>query len=370
MKIDIITFHDTANNGATLQCCALSRYLEKHGAYVEVIDYMPLYVCKRKRIFKSIEPEKGVKHTLRTIKNNIITAAYSSRIKKRNRRFDEFIHNNIRLTRRYENEKDLFQDPPEADLYICGSDQIWNPVLTGGELDNSFFLRFAKGRKSSYGVSVGEVDVGEYKDEYLKLTADLDAISVRERSSARELSKVLGKTVEVVADCTLLLDETDYSLMERSDIKIDEPYLLLYNIQHSLTTIAIARREAEKRGLIIVDISPKPFKRVTGAIHLFDIGPAEFLSLFRGASFVVTNSFHGCTFSVIYKKQFVTVPHTVRFARMVDLMETLDIRDRIAYDSAYEVSGEIDYKRVYDNLNDFRADSYAYIDSILVSVDQ
>ncbi|MBR5336715.1 MAG: polysaccharide pyruvyl transferase family protein [Lachnospiraceae bacterium] len=365
MKISIITFHDVKNFGATLQCCAMSKHLDKYGADVEVIDYQPKYLKQRKSIFKEIETGKGIRKTLGCIKHNIKLLTYYGRLKRKEKRYDEFIHDNLRLTHRYESVSQLYDDPPWADLYICGSDQIWNPVLTGGKPDKAYFLGFVEGIKVSYGVSLGEVDITEYVDVFRDMTNDFKALSVREKTSAEELADALGKNVEVVLDCTLLLEENDYSPMESRECKIDEPYLLLYNIQHSLITIDIAKREAERRNLIIVDISPKPFKKVDGARHLLDIGPGEFLSLFKGASFVVTNSFHGCTFSIIYKKQFIAVPHTVRYTRMVDLMESLGLKDRIAYDNDHEICGEIVFDEVYELLGDMRNRSYRYIDSAI-----
>ena len=367
MKIDIITFHNTSNFGATLQCCAMSRYLQQLGHEVEIINYLPQYVLKKKSVFKYF---KRPKTAAQLVKSTIVGTAYAMRAAKiigKDRKYENFISKNLKLTKPYHTFEELLQNPPTADLYLCGSDQIWNSVLTGGQLDEAFFLEFAKGRKVSYGVSLGELDVEANKEKLRDMTLDFEALSVRERTSSYVLSEVLERPVEQVLDCTLLLEKQDYSTMESELQSTKKPYLLLYNIHQSVTTTGIAKEEAKKRNLQIIDISPNPLVKINGTDHLVNIGPAEFLSLFRHASYVVTNSFHGTVFSVIYEKPFVTVPHSVRSSRMTELMEALQIKDRLAYEYGYEDPGEIDYVAVKHRLDELRAQSFRYIDRCLSS---
>lgn len=365
MKIDIITFHNTSNFGATLQCCALSHYLTMMGCDVEVVNYLPDYVLKKKSVFKRFVKVKTPKQAVHSAVMGTAYALHAAELLGKDRKYELFIDNNLKLTRPYHTFQELANDPPQADLFICGSDQIWNAVLTGGKLDEAFFLRFTRGRKAAYGVSIGELDVKANKNELLLMTEDFERISVRETSTALELTETLGRQVEQVLDCTLLVDKDVYARMGGSADINSEPYLLLYNISESHTSVSIAKREADKRGLKIIDISPNPLIKVNGAKHLINIGPKEFLLLFQHASYVVTNSFHGTAFSVIFEKQFITVPHRVRSTRVMDLLDALQLKNRIAYEYGYEESDIINYAEVRERLAALRSHSYEYLDQLL-----
>lgn len=366
MRIEIISFHDTFNYGATLQCCALNYYLNANKHNVEVINYIPKYIQNKKSAFKefnSIKNRHGLSGKIKAFLRAIYYYAHKNTIKRRDLRYRTFLNRNILLTDYVSNFSDL-DDFKGTDLYICGSDQIWNPVLTGGDFDKAFFLEFAKGRKVAYGVSTGEADLASYREELKKLTSDFEYISVREKKTAEELSSILNRNVEVVLDPTLLLNAQDYAGME---IPVDEaePYLLFYNVSPAPLATKTALKIANEKGLRIIDISPSPFVRVPGAKKVDDIGPGEFLSYVKNAECVVTNSFHGTVFSIIYKKSFYSIPHKKRSGRVVDLLELTGLSDRLikGIDSvSYE---PLDYLSAYDSLNAARRDSYNYLQKCL-----
>ena len=364
MRIAIITFHNTSNFGATLQCYALFSFLKKMGHEVEVINYMPVYVREKKGAGRELRKINKSNNKAKAVVKGLALLLHTKDIGRKNDRFDSFIRKNLNLSAIYPDYTTLTKNTPNVDLYICGSDQIWNSELTGGNFDKAFFLSFAKGSKASYAASFGELNIEEHKQELASLTQDFIGISVREKSTAKRLSTVLDRQVVTSLDCTLLLDKDQYYKVEEAVEGLCKPFLLLYNIQNSSISSMLAKKIAEEKKLDIVDISSNPFEKIPNTRKLNDIGPGEFLYLFHNASYVVTNSFHGTAFSIIYGKQFVTVPHSKRAARVVDLLEILGLKSRIALESGFVYSSTIDYCAVYDRLLAAREQSISYLRAI------
>lgn len=366
MKICVITFHDTLNFGASLQCTALAHYLNSSGHDASIVNYLPEYVLDKKSGFKEIKNIGKSSNKVKALVKGLAYLSKSGNIKEKNRNYESFLSSNIQRTKAYHTLDDLMKDPPEADLYICGSDQIWNPALTGGKLDPAFFLKFAKGRKAAYGASVGELDIAGNAEELKELTGDFMRISVREKSVAPDMAKAVGKDVSVVLDCTLLLDKDEYIKMESTWPETQKPYVLIYNVQNSVESVRIAQKIASEKGLDIIDISPNPFAKVKGVRKLMNIGPGEFLRLFHGAEYVVTNSFHGTVFSIIYEKNFWALGHSKRAGRTFDLLESLGLLDRFIKESSEITDYAVNYSIVKDLLEKRRKESTDYIASLLV----
>ena len=365
MRIDVITFHNTLNFGASLQCAALSRYLSSAGDEVEVIDYLPNYVMDKKSSLKELKKARGVRGFVKGVA--YLSTFYS--IKAKDEKIGEFLDENVTMTRAYHGFEELRSDPPKADVYVCGSDQVWNPNLTGNAFDESFFLRFVNhdAKKVAYGVSVGELRIENVSDELKIITEDFDHISVRESSACKQLSSVLEKNVSVVLDPTLLLEKTEYAAMERPCKVTYGKYLLLYTVQNSDTAVKIAKRIASEKGLDLIDISPNPFQRIPSAKKILNIGPGEYLTLFKNAEYVVTNSFHGTVFSIVYEKDFNSVLHATRGERIRDLLRSVDLSDRIMINSDEINASEIEYGRVKKQLSALRENSNRFIQESILS---
>ena len=365
MRISIVTFHNTSNFGATLQCTALSEYLKNKGHEVEIVNYLPEYVRNKKSISKELKNIPNSKNKVKAIVKGLAYLSYSGAVKRRDLCFEKFIEENLNLTQPYYDRKQVMDNPPQADVYICGSDQIWNPALTGNCFDEIFFLKYAIGRKSAYGASLGELDIESHDSELRILTEGFKGVSVREKSVAARLSKAIQRNVDVVLDCTLLLSKDSYSKLEHTVEVMRKPYILLYNVQNSELSVSIAERIAKENNLTILDISPNPFSKINGAVKRIDIGPAEFLNLIRNARYVVTNSFHGTVFSIIYEKEFYSVAHSKRSGRVVDLLETLHLTNRLISNIEDIDCSPINYADVNRLLNENRKHSFDYIESIL-----
>ena len=365
MKISIITFHNTSNFGATLQCTALSRYLESIGNEVFVIDYLPQYILNKKSVLKEFKKIGSSRNKLKAFAKGFAYLSHYSELRRRDMAFETFIHKNLRLTSTYHTFKELYDNPPEADFFICGSDQIWNPALTGNSLDDAFFLAFTNKEKASYGASVGELNIEQYGNELKAKVRDFKGVSVRESSVAEKFTEILDQDVKTVLDCTLLLKGQDYSTLEKEVALGDKPYLLFYDMQRSKASEKVARQIAKQHGLSIIDISPSPFISLKGSEKRIDIGPGEFLYLVKNSSYIVTNSFHGTVFSILYHKTFLAFLHSTRSERVVDLLNELDLNDRIVDSTVIVPQKEIDYLSVDEKLDYKRQQSYGYLRRIL-----
>lgn len=361
MKIATITFHDTFNFGATLQCVALSKYLSSKGHSVLVIHYLPDYVLQKKspfRAFSDIHKQNGAKRKFQYLFPAVYYFTHFFSFRRRDKRYHAFLSQHINLTEPASDFEHI--KPLDADLYLCGSDQIWNPALTGGSFDKAFFLAFTNGRKAAYGISTGEADLFALSSSLRELTLEFSHISVREEKTADAFKQILNREIEVVLDPALLLDQDDYREMEKA-IPVKGPYVLIYNVSRAPAANAIASRIAAEKGLKIIDISPSPFVLVPGAKKIDDIGPGEFLSYMKNAAFIVTNSFHGTVFSILYQKCFFSVPNGRRSGRIVALLQMLGLKDRFTRYPALVSYEAIRYDEVYEKLNLARKNSYEYL---------
>ena len=307
MKIGIITFHWATNYGAVLQAYALQTFLIKLGHDVKIIDYMPRSYGKSfVKCFVGKRPWLIKKKLIEYFKEQP---------------FIKFRKKYLNLTVRYNSLQELKMNPPECDVYICGSDQIWNPSFTiagEGQTTTSYFLDFGneKTKRIAYAVSFG---CAEYNEEIKSIVAPLvdrfNAISVREKTG-REIVRGMGfDNVQLMPDPTLLLTAEDYDAIAGQPAKIEGLFNFSYII-HS-RQLVIRTIEAYFRNQLPEQIvSTRDLK-----YSMVDL--PQWVSLIKAAKSVLTNSFHGVVFSIIYKKQFITVPVEGSLAGMNDRIFTL-----------------------------------------------
>ncbi len=193
MKVALLTFQCALSYGAVFQASALCRHLIRAGHDVELVDYRPRELLRpwdwRTARFFGLHPDTVAKGLLR-------------------HRFDSFVSRHLPLSPRvYRSFEELKKAPPEADAYICGSDQIWNPDIFGGRLNPAYFLDFAPigKRRIAYAASLGTDTLREeYHPELKRLLTKLDFLSCREAGSAEFLASVSERDVRAVLDPTLL----------------------------------------------------------------------------------------------------------------------------------------------------------------------
>ena len=208
-------------------------------------------------------------------------------------------------------EEDL--EKLDIDFWICGSDQIWNTEITRG-FNKGFFLDFkTDGKKISYAVSMGIPELSkENEEDFKRCINQLDNISVREEILIKYTEKFTNKNVTKTLDPTLLLDEKDYDDMILEN-KYGE-YILIYALGPDERLTQIARKIEKEKNVKIIELNDKR-KENYFCEQVSDGGPKEFLTLIKNAKAIITNSFHGTIFSIIFKKEFYTITRLNRNSR-------------------------------------------------------
>lgn len=363
MKICTITCHDVYNVGASLQAYALQTYLRSRGHDVRIIDYKPDYLSQHYRLDIVGNP----KYDKPFLRQAYLLVKLPGRLRMlpRKRAFDDFTAHYLTLTRRYTSNEELSADPPEADVYIAGSDQIWNPLFPNGR-DPAFYLDFVQhGVRASYAASFA-VDAfpQELRDVTGQCMRRLDRISVREASGLSILETLGVRNAETVLDPVFLLDRAHWKSMARLPAEAEKPYLLVYDFDNSPAVRALAERIAWERKLEIYSVFDLPYARRCFA----HIGPQEFLGLVEHASFVLSNSFHATAFSVIFQREFAVVERVEKInTRMRDFTALLGVPERmLCGDEAVPL--DIDWNDIHRRLEAEIAGSKAYLESVLGSV--
>ena len=356
MNIKTITCHDVYNAGASLQAYALSAYLRQQGHHVQIIDYKPDYLSRH----FSLTTVGNEKFNRPLIREAYLLAKLPERLRAkyslRKRRYDAFRTEFLPLTCRYNSVDALRANPPQADIYFAGSDQIWNTMFPNGK-DPAFYLDFApKGSiKASYAASFATEDVlDDWKPQMKDWLHALDYISVRESSGVR-IAQDLGIIGAVqVLDPVFLLDASTWRNMASE--RPSYPYLLVYDFDGNKQIEQEAKRLAAQHKLKIVTLQKLPYADRC----IRDAGPREFLSLVDGASFVLSNSFHATAFSLIFQRPFMVYDRCENInTRMRDLMVTAGLSHRSSADAP------IDWTTVQMRLDKEITASKAYIDSVL-----
>lgn len=326
MKAGLLTFYHLHHYGAILQAAATQRALASLGWDCETIDY---FVGQDIRILKPpTSPGRAASDAYNTL--------HYPALKRRWQRFEDFSKAHLRLTeRRYESWEALRAAELPYDLLVSGSDQIWNPtIFPDGCFDPVFFGTFSPLRKISYAPSFGVARLPDgMEGELREYLTGFSHLSVRERSGQEIVRDAGGREAEVVLDPTLLLAAEEWSALA-AERTVREDYILCYCISRSEALEPYIRRLAEETGLPVVQLCGTRRKLHPKARMILDAGPAEFLSLFRSAAYVCTNSFHGTVFSVQFQRPFFTAvaPAELREperSRTFSLLSRLGLTDRV-----------------------------------------
>jgi hypothetical protein len=365
MQIKTITCHDVYNHGASLQAYALQTYLTSIGHEVEIIDYKPDYLSGHYKLWTVSNPvfDKPV------IKQLYLLAKLPERFiaLRRKRKFDEFTRQKLRLTsHRYHCNEELKANPPQADVYIAGSDQIWNTLFQNGR-DAAFYLDFAPktAKRITYAASFATKDVvEEYKPFVRRMLQGLDCISLREKVSL-PLLEYMGRNDGVsVCDPVFLLSRKQWDELIPTPKENHKPYLLVYDSDHSQRLKETALQIAKSRNLRIYNISA--FRLSYADKDYWCSGPFDFVRLIRDAGFVISNSFHATAISLIFHREFCVVNRTEAInERMLSLLEQYGLQNRMLGSDQTIPTEMIDYNIVQSKIDEDIAASKAYLHDAL-----
>ena len=314
-RIGIITILKVNNYGAELQAFATQKILQMMGYDAEIIDYLFYKNPRHKRTRLSTPTVKmsfgkHLKERLYPIIANWKSRKFRNAQSKRDEKFEQFHRDNTKQSECYRTLDDLKAAKLDYDVIMSGSDQVWNPGIYSS-LD-PYLLRFGtKEMKriayaSSFGVSNVPDDVVEYYRESL---SDYSAIGVREDKAVDLVKRLSGKDARLVLDPTLLLNREQWMQVAKPVQLPCKKYILIYELANVPYIKQLALHISKETGLPIVRICKNAsVEDVEPEItNIIDAGPAEFLSLFDRAEYVVTNSFHGTAFSINFGKNFYTV---------------------------------------------------------------
>lgn len=340
MKIGIITMHKVLNFGSALQAFALQKYIEDNiSEDVCLIDYD--YPNKEHKKF--IKSKQSLSLKIRLFLVQIIGSFLKNR-RKRQVRYDFFYNKYFRLSDvRYQSHDDINMNPPLCDVYITGSDQVWNVNTMNN--DGAFYLDFAPAGsiKISFGASFSTSSVPERFVEQIKTyLSSYSMIGLREASGVNLVKSLgLNQNIQIFNTCdpTLLLTKKDYDIIANdSNIRIEGDYILVYylayyNSEPALSDVIRKAVEKYKCKVMLIGYRFIPYKGEYQYIN--GIGPAEFLWLYNHATFVVSCSFHGTIFSIINRKPFYTiVPPGGNDNRSKDLLHAVKMDQRAILSTA------------------------------------
>lgn len=372
--VGIITILKVNNYGAELQAFALQRKLQLMGYDSEIIDYL-FYKNKRHKREKISMPfyfyplKMRIKEIILPFYEKMKLIGCYRENKKREKRFEDFHRNTKFSLKTYESYSELYNTPPQYDVYCVGSDQVWNPGCYTNL--SPYFLSFASqdAKKISYASSFGVSELPKSsKKMYAELLKKMSYISVREDAGVSIVRELINKEAELVADPTMLLTKEEWEDVEKEYENIPRRYVFIYELHPIEYIKIIAKKVAKELNVPIVRIckSVKSIDEKDGIINIVDAGPAEFLSLVHNALCVVTNSFHGTVFSIIYNRSFYCVvsDKIKNNSRQISILNQCGLLDRLIYDRSDLLEFkflEIDYGVPNERLESFRNSSVNYL---------
>lgn len=349
MKIALLTIWHVKNYGAELQAYATVKALRQLGHQVEMID-IRLSDCHKPNLNGMI--------------GNVVSSfgpAYH--------KFFDFWRKYIPVTKRYRSLEQIQNDPPMSDVYMVGSDQVWNPDLTG-DFAKLFFLDFGGNhvKRISFASSFGTEQwrTTRLTEDVRQLIRRFDFIGCREQSGVDILRDTFNMPATLTVDPTLLFDQYP----ELTGNLTPKRTLVCYPLSKDPDLIKFSQETASRLGLQLVN--NKQTSTVFGRFTWDKVSIEEWIRNIAESQFVITRSFHGLAFSILYRKSFAIIANTNnRSTRLLNLLQQLGLTDRYfenfrACEEAKPWNMSIDYDAVHDKLMSLRKDSFDFLNRSLL----
>lgn len=304
MKVAVITRHAVANYGSLLQTMATQQVIENLGHSCQIIDYVRQDETYQKRELTLLRRKPNWYGN--PIKRALYLALRQPESILTGRKFEKAQKKHLHLTRRYSEAAQLQQYPPKADVYLTGSDQVWGPV-EDGSYDSTYCLDFTaeEEKRVSYAASFGHTQMTpQLQVYYHKWLSRYQHLAVRE-DSAVSLLQAMGLQAEQVLDPTLLMERQQWEMYLSRPRK--KPYVLVYQLHNDPKLSAYAKKVAKAKGLPLVRVSATLHQCFRGGKFRWAPDIGEFLTLIRNAQCMITDSFHGTVFAILFNTPFVEV---------------------------------------------------------------
>lgn len=356
-KIGILTFHRALNYGAVLQTYALVNIIKQisnNQVEVEAIDYR----CD------AIEATRSISKRFNkiTIKNfpNLLLLLYKKWF------YNRFIRTTFDISKNKYNHTNIDSSNAIYDCFIVGSDQVWNYNLNG--YDNTYLLDFVttNTKKNSYAASLGlnEIESTQF-GYYTQLLQEFKYLSVREKESENYFKKIIGNiNIKTSLDPTLLLTQEQWNALASSRKR--KGYILVYNVPKPDHLFELAKQLEEKTNVksLYITNNQRPFVNIS---QLVFPSIETFLALFRDADYVLTNSFHGTVFSILFHRPFLVEKKQGSLSndRIDTLLLSLGLSDRVSnFSDVNLIFSEINWQNTDSLLEKLRNSSINYLTQI------
>lgn len=353
MKVGILTCHAAYNYGSVLQAYALQEAVGSLGYDCEIIDYRPFWFNSYRVLYWENPFKSSLRQFVRTVVKNIYNLLCVPIRIERRRKFERFLNRALKMSHwRGANGRDI---PQDYDVYLVGSDQVWNPIIFGDSLPY-YMGRIARkpgSRLVGYGISAGEGERllnAQHANDMMKF----DALSVRELSMQLVIRNLCGRESPVVLDPTLLVPREFW--LNRSRDGNHGDYVLVYMVYPVRAAMRLAKQRAQELSCKVRVIpSGAGFVR-SGRLYQYD--PEEFLNLFRNARAIITTSFHGTVFSIVFGKPFYYIKcSSGGETRQRTLLSHIGLENQMAAVGDTLAWPNIDYDDVWARLSVLRKES-------------
>lgn len=364
-KIGILTFHTADNYGAVLQAFALKEFVSlKYSNSTEIIDFhTPGHNVEHYKIFKKRHP-----NALKNIILNFFVALRYFAFKRKHRLFEVFRNGYLNLSkRRYESEESLGVHEGDYDVYITGSDQVFNPYVP---YSNTYYLGFVKQpsiKKMSYAGSFGIAVLPDTEKDRIKdLLSDFDFISCREENGLTILKDLGIKYADFVCDPVFLLSADQWSKIIPSR-EVIEDYIFVYDLNGGNNLIEIAHNIKAESGIKrIICATSNTMQHYKDTYCKYDVGPLQLLSYIKNAQYVVTDSFHGSSLALILNVKvliYIATPSTS--SRLTSLTNKLGISSQLIDNSHLFELHSVTFNDYRNSLSKYVAQSVSFLDKSL-----
>lgn len=359
-KVAILTFHRALNYGAKYQAYALLTAVNKYSD-----GYVLDYRCEQ--IEQFFYKTSGLKSRIKKMVKWMLFPTYMGDLKKRENRFREF-DRFYKLSRKY-TARNIEQADSEYDLFFTGSDQVWNPILSGNDVN--YFLPFCeKEKRNSYAASLGKARLDDFNKETIKqLLMDFKNITVREKSMVNEIKRVVPQVNPVpVCDPVFLLEANEW----KNNLNLEEQtkkqkYIFIYIVAPETNAVKKAKKIAEKNGWGIKYID-KGRKKQREIEAVNDAGPIEFLNLMLNAELVITTSFHALALSLIFHKpvQYELSKERVNAnSRLIDLVTSVNMMKYEITEINDDIYDDYNWKEIDSKIGDMRSASIELLNKMI-----
>ena len=333
MNVCTLTWYRGNNYGSVLQAYALQQVLESMGHSCDILAYSPAKLDAWKLKIRN----RNVGATIAYKANELmmrLKPQEADRSVSSYMRFEEFRKEHLKLSARCSLRQELEQMNQQYDAFFCGSDQIWNPYC----YDPAYFLSFVSDtrKKIAYAPSFGVATLPQrcLQDIHRQLKR-FQHLSVREKRGAEIIQNLTGQQAQVVADPTLLLPVSAWDTLANSGtVQESKPYLLCYFLSKRPYYDAVVQGIAKQFGLAVRKLPMIAADYGKKETIQQPVGPVEWLSLVRGAAFVLTDSFHCTLFSMQFHTPFYTLQRFTdtdergQNSRVTGLLEEAGMEDR------------------------------------------